>query len=112
MATCNDISRLPPELARAERLDGVFFVDLPDQQQRETIWQIHLQTFEYDPDQQRPKENSMVTGTGSLRFSVISRRLQLLRCDVGVSNFGYSQLVLCQEPWANARRLMKSAATR
>jgi hypothetical protein len=29
IATCNDISKLPPEFSRAERFDGVFFVDLP-----------------------------------------------------------------------------------
>ena len=29
VATCNDISRLPPEFSRAERFDGIFFLDLP-----------------------------------------------------------------------------------
>ena len=29
VTTCNDISKLPPEFVRAERFDGVFFVDLP-----------------------------------------------------------------------------------
>ena len=29
-APSNDISKLPPEFARAERFDGVFFLDLPD----------------------------------------------------------------------------------
>jgi len=28
VGTCNDASKLPPEFARAERFDGVFFVDL------------------------------------------------------------------------------------
>lgn len=58
VATCNDISRLPPELVRAERFDGVFFVDLPDKEQRKAIWQIHLQTFGLDSDQERPKDDS------------------------------------------------------
>ena len=31
VATANDISKLPPELTRAERLDGIFFLDLPGQ---------------------------------------------------------------------------------
>ncbi len=26
VGTCNDISRLPPELSRAERFDGIFFL--------------------------------------------------------------------------------------
>lgn len=57
VATCNDISRLPPELVRAERFDGVFFVDLPDKEQREAIWEIHLRTFDLDPDQPRPDDD-------------------------------------------------------
>src|SRR6516225_1729324 len=32
IGTCNDISKLPPEFARAERFDGVFFLDLPTAQ--------------------------------------------------------------------------------
>ncbi len=58
VATCNDISRLPPELVRAERFDSVFFVDLPDKEQRKAIWQIHLRTFDLDADQERPKDDS------------------------------------------------------
>ena len=34
VATCNDISKLPPELSRAERFDGVFFLDLPGRARR------------------------------------------------------------------------------
>ena len=29
IATCNDITRMPPELSRAERFDGIVFLDLP-----------------------------------------------------------------------------------
>ncbi|HEY5314378.1 MAG TPA: AAA family ATPase [Pirellulales bacterium] len=37
VGTCNDISKLPPEFSRAERFDGIFFVDLPDVAQRRAI---------------------------------------------------------------------------
>jgi len=57
VGTCNDISKLPPEFARAERFDGVFFIDLPNGDQRETIWQIYLQQFELDAGQSRPDDN-------------------------------------------------------
>jgi SpoVK/Ycf46/Vps4 family AAA+-type ATPase len=56
VATSNDISRLPPELSRAERFDGVFYVDLPGPQEREAIWPIHLRGFGLDPDQRRPQD--------------------------------------------------------
>jgi hypothetical protein len=55
VASANDISRLPPELSRAERFDGVFFLDLPGPQQREQIWSMYLRRFGLDPDQRRPE---------------------------------------------------------
>lgn len=54
VATCNDISKLPPEFSRAERFDGVFFVDLPSAQQRRAIWQIYLRLFGIESDQEIP----------------------------------------------------------
>jgi len=58
VATCNDISKLPPEFARAERFDGIFFVDLPTVEQREIIWDIYLSMFELDREQARPKDDN------------------------------------------------------
>lgn len=43
VATANDVSALPPELLRKGRFDEIFFVDLPNQQQREAVLKIHLQ---------------------------------------------------------------------
>ena len=42
VATSNDIERLPPELVRKGRLDEIFFVDLPDTDSRQGIFDIHL----------------------------------------------------------------------
>ena len=41
-ATANDVSKLPPELLRKGRFDEIFFVDLPDQAARKSIFEIHL----------------------------------------------------------------------
>ncbi len=41
VCTANDISKLPPEFCRAERFDGIFFVDLPDKSARDQIWCIY-----------------------------------------------------------------------
>ncbi len=41
VCTANDISKLPPEFCRAERFDGIFFVDLPDKPARDQIWAIY-----------------------------------------------------------------------
>lgn len=61
VATCNDVAKLPPEFSRAERFDGVFFLDLPSAPQREAIWQIYLRQFGLDPQQSRPTD-SLWTG--------------------------------------------------
>ncbi|MDB5732446.1 MAG: ftsH2 1 [Variovorax sp.] len=56
VATANDISRLPPELARAERFDGVFFLDLPSSAEKQTIWPIHRLRFGIDPADKTPDD--------------------------------------------------------
>jgi SpoVK/Ycf46/Vps4 family AAA+-type ATPase len=56
VASANDISKLPPEFARAERFDGVFFLDLPGPRERETIWQMYVRKFGLDPAQRRPQD--------------------------------------------------------
>jgi ATP-dependent 26S proteasome regulatory subunit len=48
VATANDIFKLPPELMRKGRLDEIFFVDLPDGQERGTIFHIHLERRKQD----------------------------------------------------------------
>jgi AAA+ superfamily predicted ATPase len=45
VATANDVSQLPPELLRKGRWDELFFVDLPNAEEREAIWQIQIQKF-------------------------------------------------------------------
>ncbi|HUY32847.1 MAG TPA: AAA family ATPase [Pirellulales bacterium] len=42
IATANDISNLPPELLRKGRLDEIFFVDLPAEDERAQIFKIHI----------------------------------------------------------------------
>jgi len=42
VATANNLASLSPELLRKGRFDEIFFVDLPDDGEREAIWKIHL----------------------------------------------------------------------
>ena len=51
VATANDLSILPPELLRKGRFDETFFVDLPNADEREAIWTIHLKLRKQDPSQ-------------------------------------------------------------
>jgi len=45
VGTSNDISALPPAFTRAERFDGVFFLDFPNAEAQEKIWGIYLDKF-------------------------------------------------------------------
>jgi AAA+ superfamily predicted ATPase len=49
VATANDVQQLPPELLRRGRFDETFFVDLPNQHEREAIWKIVISDYSRDP---------------------------------------------------------------
>ena len=49
IATANDVSMLPPELLRKGRFDEIFFVDLPNKDERRAIFDIHLRLRNRDP---------------------------------------------------------------
>ena len=42
VATANDISKMPPELLRKGRFDDIFYVDLPNDDERSSIFEIHI----------------------------------------------------------------------
>src|SRR3954463_11279330 len=42
IATANNVHQLPPELLRKGRFDEIFFVDLPTDEERKEIFNIHL----------------------------------------------------------------------
>src|SRR5471030_3183520 len=49
VATANDVSQLPPEMLRKGRFDELWFVDLPNQTEREAIWKIQIAKHGRDP---------------------------------------------------------------
>ncbi len=48
-ATCNNVDALPPELIRKGRFDELFFVDLPNQQERKQVFSIQLARRKRNP---------------------------------------------------------------
>ncbi len=50
IATANNISHLPPELLRKGRLDEIFFVDLPTEEERFDAFRIHVKRRGRNPD--------------------------------------------------------------
>ena len=49
-ATANEIDKLPPELLRKGRFDEIFFVDLPNENERAEIFRVHLSRRKQDPE--------------------------------------------------------------
>jgi hypothetical protein len=45
IATANDVSKLPAEFTRAERMDALFFLDLPCPNEKRLIWQMYRRQF-------------------------------------------------------------------
>lgn len=58
VGAANDIRRLPPEFTRAERLDGLFFLDLPSADDKAGIWRMHRSAFNL------PNEMELLDDTG------------------------------------------------
>lgn len=51
VATANDVTQLPPEMLRKGRFDELFFVDLPNAEERLAIWKIQIRKHGRDADQ-------------------------------------------------------------
>ncbi len=75
VATANDVSRLPPELLRKGRFDEIFFVDLPVDEDRRSIFRIQLRKRGLDPggfDLGRMAEESRGFSGAEIEQAVIS----------------------------------------
>lgn len=49
LVAANDVSQLPPEVLRAGRWDQMFFVDLPNVEERQAIWTIQIRKYGRNP---------------------------------------------------------------
>ena len=58
IGTANDISKLPPEFTRAERLDAIFFLDLPAMAEKRAIWEMYRREFRISPEQKQPGDEN------------------------------------------------------
>lgn len=79
IATCNDISRLPPEWVRSERFDVIFFADLPTEVEKETIFQHYLK--QYEVNQGMFQIDMMEDWTGA-EIKTACRLAKVMGCDV------------------------------
>lgn len=54
LATCNSVAVLPPEFVN--RFKWRFFVDMPDDEEKATIWPIHLKAYNIPANATRPDD--------------------------------------------------------
>lgn len=76
IATSNDISRLPPELSRAGRFDRIFFLDLPNEEEREEIWKFYCNKFSIPFEHHFPVKEANWTGAEIEQACYLSRKLK------------------------------------
>ena len=87
VATANRVDHIPPELPRKGRFDEIFFVDLPNFQERLAILSLHLAKRGRDPRkfsvEALAKKADKITGSEleqivvSAMYSAFSRQLEL-----------------------------------
>lgn len=101
IATANDVSQLPPELLRKGRFDEIFFVDLPNRQEREEILGIQLRKRHRDASKfDMPKLLEVTTGfSGSeLEEAVVGALYDTFDVSQGETDIGTDALVAaCRE---------------
>lgn len=110
IATANDVSKLPSELLRAERWDAIFFVDLPNQIERESLLSL------YEDEYNLEHENIDLEGyTGAeikslcrIAFCLKKSLREALKYINPVSVTSYEKIKALRE-WAKDRTINASA---
>lgn len=57
IATCNRLESLPPELQRRFKA-GIWYFDLPTVEERKSIWDLTIQAYGLDPNQELPDDKN------------------------------------------------------
>lgn len=113
IATCNDIQALTGvsggAFTRAERFDGVFFIDLPSTEQRDAIWKMYLAKYELPEADRIMVDDAGWTGAEIKSCCRLASLLdvslaQASRHVVPVSRTAFEQIVELRS-WANERAL-------
>ena len=88
VATANDVSQLPPEMLRKGRFDELWFVDLPNQTEREAIWAIQIAKYRRDPKQFDTVQLARATEQDQPRhWSGVRELVGGLQLDLGKGNW-------------------------
>jgi SpoVK/Ycf46/Vps4 family AAA+-type ATPase len=75
VATCNRMDSLPPELRR-RFVDGIWFCDLPNSEERDAIWKINRKRYSIHQDDKQPEDHNF-TGADIRNVCSIAYRLKI-----------------------------------
>ena len=109
VCTANDISKLPPELCRAERFDGIFFVDLPDRSAKDQIWSIYER--EYGLENPKHPDDEGWTGAEIKACCRLSKLLDVSLIEAAL-NIVPVIVARCYKPTRQAMMLRNSSTKR
>jgi SpoVK/Ycf46/Vps4 family AAA+-type ATPase len=73
VATTNSVEALPPPALRKGRIDEIFFIDLPNHNERKQIFEIHLSKRGWDPDKYNIDTNVLAKSTPNRNGSEIEQ---------------------------------------
>ena len=107
IATANDIARMPPEMLRKGRFDEIFFIDLPTRDEREQIFNIHLQKrgFKISSfDMERLLEKSHGFSGAEIESCIVSAMFDVFDSD---NELNTAALVQAMDETVPLSRLMK-----
>jgi SpoVK/Ycf46/Vps4 family AAA+-type ATPase len=97
---------IPPELRRRMGKLGIWYVDLPNEIEREAIWAIHLKKWSLDASQTRPKDSNW-SGSDIANCCELAWRLE---CSL-IEAASWQVAVLKSDP-ESVNRLRKAASGR
>ncbi|MGZ8867228.1 MAG: AAA family ATPase [Thermoanaerobaculia bacterium] len=107
VGSANDLSKLPPEFLRKGRFDEIFFVDLPDADERKGIFTIHLKLRKQDPAQFDLARLAAATegfSGAEIEQVVIAALYRALHAKTRLSNDGIIEAVKSTVPLSVTRR--------
>jgi SpoVK/Ycf46/Vps4 family AAA+-type ATPase len=108
IATANNIDKLPPELLRKGRFDEVFWVDLPNQLEREGVMAAALRSHGRDAD--RLGIDLLAIAEATSQFS--GAEISALVPDAMFAAFAENEREITTEDLLAAAKVVKPAALR
>lgn len=111
--SANDVTRLPAPFTRAERLDRVFMVDLPTDNEKNVIWNMYLKQYQVKTDQLPDDANWSGAEIKACCRLAKALDVPLMEAAEGIVPVSLSSMeeIECLRNWANDRVIDASTGT-